>query len=327
MKNLRRLMTIGLIAVGALGVLATTTEAQDEVTPPPTSVDTSVEPPPPEDGVIGIAAEVASVGVVVCVSPLRSPANHQPSEASPCASGETLISSNPLLLEAGGEDQYVVIRFVAGWTRVNVADADVARVQLLVGENVIASLSSDELDGRSDAIVVPISSIDAYPNASRVTLQVRFGDGRTATRYFRGWNGGSFYGFGGTNAGFWFPIGLFATSFRSGPDGLQFSAFPVGIAWGAKVYLPGSPFYFGFSAMFNWSIVSGTPQTDAMAMLTDTGVTLASFSVGAVIDIGNYFYVGGAATFDFRTGRELASPMLVVGIAPGLLQLLQAPSN
>lgn len=182
---------------------------------------------------------------------------------------------------------------------------------------------------------MPLQSIHAYPNDPLMSVQILPTSGGDTEVHFRSWNGFSFYGFGDTNVGFWLPVGLFGVGFQLRDNGevnsTEFAAFPLGIAWGLKVYLPRSSFYIGISAVANWSIVTSTTEDPMNPAESVESVTHGNVALGLLLDIGNYVYIGVAATVDARTDMDRpddqsrVTPSIVVGFAPGLLQVLQSP--
>jgi hypothetical protein len=103
---------------------------------------------------------------------------------------------------------------------------------------------------------------------------------------------------------------------------------PIGAAAGFRWHTA-TNFYLGFSAMVNWAITVQNGEGIAGAVMPTPSdrqtVFLASITVGVTVDIGDFLYVGGAALVDLRSNTlDALQPLLVFGLAPGLLQVLQA---
>jgi hypothetical protein len=132
----------------------------------------------------------------------------------------------------------------------------------------------------------------------------------------------------------WLPIGLFGTHFSTNQNGLQFAAFPINLAIGGKWYATDSV-YFGLSLILAWTIYSSSTSTGssssgmtasaASPSSTNSSFSVSAASLGLLLDVSNWFYVGGAYGYDFRTDVvQQPGAFLVVGVAPGLLQLMQS---
>jgi hypothetical protein len=132
----------------------------------------------------------------------------------------------------------------------------------------------------------------------------------------------SAYGFGEKQTAIWVPVGLFSTNFQRTGDGIPLAAMPVGLAIGGKVSVANG-FYFGFSTLASWLVHPQVDNDPNAPESSDGRFNLAALTIGGLIDIGDYAYVGYAYGFDFtRDGRDPGS-MLVVGVAPGLLKLMK----
>lgn len=122
--------------------------------------------------------------------------------------------------------------------------------------------------------------------------------------------------------GIWWPIGLFATNFKTSDQGLEFAALPVSAALGARRWF-GSEFYLGPSFLVSYAV--GNKATDA------GNVFLTGAAAGFMLDFGSYLYVSGTYQWDFTKGgppRERDPGwMLGVGAGPGLLSALGATQH
>jgi hypothetical protein len=172
-----------------------------------------------------------------------------------------------------------------------------------------------------------------------VTVRVDFNQDpttRTARQsyvaYFKLKNRFSLYGVAKTGVGFWIPYGLLATNFHSNASGIPLGAFPVGLAFGARLYMPESSAYLGVSVMANWAVYGSTQsqtQTQTMTNQSTGSVNLQSISYGLLVDLSGYVYVGGAYVADYISGPGNKSPGLtfVLGVGPQLLQFLQSAKH
>jgi hypothetical protein len=166
-----------------------------------------------------------------------------------------------------------------------------------------------------------------FPNAHNgdiVQVQVSAANGSTTTeslRYVETWVP---YGLGASRTVLWFPVGLFSTDFKSNSSGVTLASMPVGAALGAKFYIPGyvlpDQFYVGLSAIGSWLISSAKDSTGAA-----TGnLSFAGITAGALVDFNNWFYLGYAYGWDLTSNHDNPGNMFVVGVAPGLLQLVKS---
>jgi hypothetical protein len=160
---------------------------------------------------------------------------------------------------------------------------------------------------------------------------------------------------GGLVPVFWIPIGLFGTNFRPLGDqtGIPIAAFPIGLAAGGKFEIS-REFYIGTSGFANWSIQprvtrDGEAQpypgngsgVDPSAQkgagegqfgAFDNGgsdITLKAMSVGGLVDVAGYVYLGGGVALDFTTisaenvAAPVTAPVFVFGLGPELFMLLR----
>ncbi len=180
----------------------------------------------------------------------------------------------------------------------------------------------------SDGVVfgVALSTLSGAPNWSEISVEVSSSKllGSTPqTSYFTLVNHWSPYGLAKSGTYFWMPVGLFATSFQATDSGIPFAAFPVSFALGTRYYWgTQSTRYLGLSLMANYAVV---PVKDAAG--TTTEVYFGGLGGGLLFDYSNLFYIGGAYTADFRSGRKDPGMSFVFGAGPGALQWLQGISN
>ncbi len=162
-----------------------------------------------------------------------------------------------------------------------------------------------------------------YPNAQDGDLvQIQVGATNVSdTLYnFRFIQTVSPYGVGNSHAYAWFPIALFSTDFKSNTSGISLAAMPVGLAAGVKLYPFNNQFYIGGSGILNWLI---SPEKNATGTATGN-YNFAGGTIGALIDINNLFYVGYAYGIDLTSAHNNPGNLFVLGVAPGLVQLLQS---
>ncbi|MBR9923315.1 MAG: hypothetical protein GYB31_20985 [Bacteroidetes bacterium] len=121
--------------------------------------------------------------------------------------------------------------------------------------------------------------------------------------------------------GGWMPISLFSSNFKPVEEGgIPFSSQPVGGAWGKKLYFNSQRKFLGVSAVGNWLIypVSNPGQTD------DDSFSLSGGSTGLLLDVGSWFYLGGAYGFDFESEKSDKPKLMgVVGLGPKFFALFK----
>lgn len=123
----------------------------------------------------------------------------------------------------------------------------------------------------------------------------------------------------------WFPVGIFATSFETDEAGLEFSAFPIGIAAGFKVgfkrreKLRGR--YVGLSLAISYAISrAGVETTEGAPPSKD--FFLKTAGVGLILDINAFVFAGPAYVINFDDPGNSPGPMLMLGVGAGLLRAL-----
>lgn len=118
-------------------------------------------------------------------------------------------------------------------------------------------------------------------------------------------------------AGFWIPVGMFGSNFRTNEDGITLAALPIGLAFGGQ-YNFQNGHHLGISVFASWAIA---PQKTATA--TNGNYTVASISPGAFLDIDGFAYLGYGYAADFRDGHKDPGHMMVLGVGPKLLEFLK----
>jgi hypothetical protein len=249
------------------------------------------------------------------------------SDGQPARVTTSLVYSDAVV---GAPSQYILVRLSEDEQTPLRLDTrnDIQEVVISAGDVTIAKVAHKSLNVSKSTVVVPLDELRVLDNQALVTVRVDFnslaGKPPRASHigYFRLKNSASLYGLAKSGTGFWLPVGLFATDFKNTQDGISLAAFPVGLAWGVRFYLPGKSQYIGTSAAVNWAIYRAPSD---MTMPGDSqGFSLQSAAVGVLADLSGYAYVGGAYIADFREGQSSPGWVFVVGAGPQLLQFLQS---
>jgi hypothetical protein len=119
--------------------------------------------------------------------------------------------------------------------------------------------------------------------------------------------------------GVWFPIGLVGTNFTKTSDGMVFSAAPVSVAIGSRMWLA-KDYHLGFSGIFSWAV--SNVKTDGAGNTSE--FTLKTFGGGFLVDVLGWANVG--TSYVFSLGGSTPSPgwMLVAGLGPKAVTPKQA---
>lgn len=123
--------------------------------------------------------------------------------------------------------------------------------------------------------------------------------------------------------GFWVPVGMFGTNFKSNTDGIALAALPIGLAAGVQMNFNNTN-YVGVSAFANWSIV---PQKDSMTGMATGSYDFQSATIGGFADLDGYLYAGYGYALDARKGTANPGSLLVIGVGPRLLEFLKGQSK
>lgn len=119
--------------------------------------------------------------------------------------------------------------------------------------------------------------------------------------------------------GGWMPLSLFSSNFKPVAEGgIPFSSQPIGGAWGKKLYLNSERKFLGISGVGNWLIY---PTTDPNQP-EDDSFSLSGGSLGMLLDVGSWFYVGTSYGFDFQ-GQENPKMLGVIGLGPKFFSLFK----
>ena len=226
------------------------------------------------------------------------------------------------LMPAGKEDDYVEIAFLKSTgDSISLLDMGLLSIDIVIDNNVTTTtLANGDLN--NNTYHLELSSIHGAMNQQIIHIRLNYSDDGKKKYYvkagddwyFKYYNNWTFYGAFGTNtAGFWAPTNIYSSNFHASSSGLTFASLPVGLAWGGKYNLPNSPFYFGASFFANYTILKSNDQSN---------VTFTGYSVGALLDFGNFLAAGVAYQQDW-TGTIKSGWSIVFGISPGLLNLIK----
>jgi hypothetical protein len=186
-------------------------------------------------------------------------------------------------------------------------------------------LSVDKIYCRTDSpyyCMIPVKALPklvASAHLSQVIIKVPSAQvpNDFHCRRFRGVQayGWDFLGLGAL--GLWVPVGIFATNFQRTPEGIQFSALPIGVALGSQFHVSNN-FYFGISGIAMWAITSGT-TTDPSGAQQETA-TLRSLGAGFLVDFSSIMYVTATHQWNFASGQTNPGWMMGLGLGADLLK-------
>lgn len=116
--------------------------------------------------------------------------------------------------------------------------------------------------------------------------------------------------------GIWFPVSIFMTDFKFNSQGIPIKPIPITVALGGKICnFFGYTSYLGISGFTNFSLIENEDEK-----------YLSAFSIGALFDIDNYFYIGGVIIFN-KDNNYNRKPAFVFGISTYLIHSLFPISN
>ena len=179
---------------------------------------------------------------------------------------------------------------------------------------------------------LPLNTWRSIDNGERVTVEIYFNNILTPVRRYALFsNTYEPYSSRLSLPTIWFPVGLVATQFKSGVNGIPATALPISVASGGKLFLSKASdeipnFYLGASMTLGWAWLNSSVETPVSTMMSqedDTVGFLKGVSAGGIIDISDYVYIGGSYVFDFREGYKNPGFVAVFGLGPGLISLLK----
>lgn len=118
----------------------------------------------------------------------------------------------------------------------------------------------------------------------------------------------------------WLPVALFSTNFKSNEEGISLAPMPIGLGLGTRINTSKGR-YLGISAVGSWLIAPEKKATDAEK--PSGNFNFKQITLGGILDLSNFAYVGYAYGLDLTSKHNHQGHLLVVGIAPGALQLFQ----
>jgi hypothetical protein len=176
-------------------------------------------------------------------------------------------------------------------------------------------------DDASKEIGILLNELDNEPQGSLVEIEVAHGTTLTR-RYVHLRKSAEPYGAGLLGPiGIWLPVGMFSTNLKSASDtaGMPFEPAPIGLALGGKRFLGDrANSYVGISI---FGSTQGVPTRDLAGNATG-GSTYKAASVGALIDLMDYLYVGYAWTRRFDDATQ-PDPVWVVGPGQEIIKILK----
>lgn len=157
---------------------------------------------------------------------------------------------------------------------------------------------------------------DNPKNREKIHLTIQTNNGKMYEWYFKYINGWQPYNFADNKIGIWLPVNMYSTSFERSKNGVLFTAMPVGFAIGGK-YNISQKFYLGISGTLNYTIANASDS------LSTKSYFLQDFSIGPLIDIGGYAYIGYTYPINFTNEPARLKPQFVIGVGISLTQLLK----
>jgi hypothetical protein len=317
----RKSVISALLGIACLAWTGSSAHAQPPPAPP--------APPPPPAPVAGAADGSNAVAAVhYCVPQARPGLSDDPSK--PFAQAKIQCGTDRLLPSIAtygdsaiplGDGDFVVV-FVNDGSK-PLSDWKVQDVQYTIGSGTPVSCLTGGLTPADYFIPCRVT----LPASSASNDPVKFGVTGTAGGTLEG--GYSrvrkplHFSVAGSALGFWLPIGLFGSNFKSNADGITLAALPVGIAWGGQMYaFNNNTDYIGLSGFGSWTIA---PEKNSDGSNTGN-YSLQGISGGFIFDIDGYVYLGGVLSGDLRSGAPGPTPLAVLGIGPSLLKVLKAES-
>lgn len=175
-----------------------------------------------------------------------------------------------------------------------------------------------DIDITSKYVVVSLKEYlgDEPKNGEHIAVEVTTNSGKNTTKWFRYINGWQGYNFLDNKFGLWFPTNMYSSSFERGGNGVRFTAMPIGLAIGGK-YNISQNFYLGFSGTLNYTLTSAKDSINATESFL-----LQDFSVGPLIDLGGFAYIGYTFPINLTNQEAQLKPQFVVGIGVKITKLL-----
>ena len=179
-------------------------------------------------------------------------------------------------------------------------------------------IPSTSWDLTSNYILIKLKgNLDNSPsNGEIIELKIQTNKENIYTFYFNYMNEFELYNFANNSIGLWLPINMYSTAFEKSENGVVFTAMPIGLVGGFK-YNTSKKFYLGFSITFNYTMANASSQTLKKSYF------LQDFSVGPLIDIGGYGYIGYSLPFNLTNEKLALKPQYVLGIGVKTAQLFK----
>ncbi|WMN06619.1 hypothetical protein QYS48_33100 [Marivirga arenosa] len=162
---------------------------------------------------------------------------------------------------------------------------------------------------------------DEPKNGSKIKVEVNTHTGLSFTKWFKYINGWQGYNFLNNKLGIWFPTNMYSTSFQRSDNGVMFTAMPIGLGLGGK-YNISQDFYFGISGILNYTLTSVQENEDQ-----GSTYLLQDFSIGGLIDLGGYAYIGYTFPINLTNQETQLKPQFVVGVGIKINQILIGDKN
>ncbi|MBE0662762.1 MAG: hypothetical protein IH597_09855 [Bacteroidales bacterium] len=239
----------------------------------------------------------------------------------------TLLQDDPNYLNIKGgiefdhsavKSHYLIIQFIDN------------NSNFIQNQNVgIQTISLKEMSGNRPADIIPSTFTldrtyilidlnrlgDNPKNEEVIEIEIKLNNSQIFKRYFKYINGWQAYNFANNKFGLWLPINMYSTSFDRSANGILFTAMPIGLALGGK-YNINQNFYIGISGTLNYTIANATNST------TDNSYYFQDFSVGPLIDLGGYAYLGYTMPVNLTSEPSKLKSQFVIGVGLKITELL-----
>jgi hypothetical protein len=242
-----------------------------------------------------------------------------------------IISDVPIIMSKRDSLAFVELPYDS-----NLVKHDISNIYSVINDNYLVFLFYDDSNERIQLKDIKRLHITVFSNTFDLNFESRYAlfelnklgnepknksliavdvtaDTIKQKNYFQYRNNSEFYSAFGNILGFWFPINMYSTNFKTTENGVLFSAMPVGIAWGAKwnIY---TDFFIGGSITCNWTIANAKNKSKNSFFLQD-------ISIGILADFGGWFYFGYAHPINLTDQQLGLSNQFIIGIGTDITNL------
>jgi hypothetical protein len=219
------------------------------------------------------------------------------------------VKENSLIIQFFNSINALVTNQIAGVYSISLTE-------ISTGASYVIPTSLFPLSGTYIPIKLKEYLGDKPKNKEKIRLTIQTNNGKAYDYYFKYINGWQPYNFADNKIGLWFPVNMYSSSFERSKNGVLFTAMPIGLAIGGK-YNISQKFYLGISGTLNYTVANASDS------LTTKSYFLQDFSVGPLIDIGGYAYIGYTYPINLTNEPARLKPQFVIGVGISLTQLLK----